>query len=80
MAFVRENEIQEGNMTCIRNYNVIKQAKYEEQKKLRCGANFYESARNVLFSQKGDIAPDFKDKGKMLIIKFSSFIVKIIKS
>ena len=61
MAFVLEEEIEVGNTTSMRSYPVIKMAKQEQEKKLRGGITFYDSARNVLLGQDVDVSPDFPD-------------------
>ena len=61
MAYVLEDQIEVGNTTSVRSYPVIKMAKQEQDKKLRCGENFYDSARNVLLGQQSDVSPDYTD-------------------
>ena len=61
MAFALEEQIEVGNTTSMRSYPVIKMAKQEQEKKLRGGITFYDSARNVLLGQDVDVSPDFPD-------------------
>ena len=61
LAFAMEDQIEVGNITSMRSYPVIKMAKQEQEKKMRGGENFYDSAKNVLLGQDIDVSPDFPD-------------------
>ena len=76
MAFVLEEEIMVGNTTSMRSYPVIKMARQEQEKKLRGGATFYESARNVLLGQDVDISPDYPD---LAVAKFLPGMIRSLQ-
>ena len=72
LDYAQEHQIQFGNKTSLNSMPVIKQARLEQEKKSRCGKDFYESAYNVFVSQVQDISPNFDDTA--ISRKFPGFI------
>ena len=72
MDYADEHQIKFGNKTSLNSMPVIKQARLEQEKKSRCGKDFYEAAHNVFISQVQDISPNFDDTA--ISRKFPGFI------
>ena len=56
---VNEPQLKSGNTTSVKNYNVLKMARQEYERKQRCGDDFFQSVQNVYDSQSTDISQIF---------------------
>ena len=58
---IDEPQMERGNRTCVKSYDVLKMAQQEHEKKLRCGDDFFQSVVNIVDSQGIDISLNFED-------------------